>query len=338
MNVKEFYKGTPVFITGGTGFIGSNLVLALLKLGAHVKCLVRKGSKGWRLRNVSEKIEWIEGDLATDSEEFWGSVCKDSKLVFHIGASGVMYNPDHYWKDLVKINVMGTCALIYGAAIAGVKRIIVASTSAEYGNISLPNCKISANMPLSPVNIYGASKGASTLLTKVCLEVNGIEGLVLRLFAVYGPRELPPKLIPTLINDALAGKAVKLTGGKQVRDFCFVEDVVQAFLHAGCAKLSKSPLILNIGSGNEFSIAEVAKIITELIPENGGIELGALPYRPDEIWRMAPNITETQKILNWRAKYTLEGGLRKTIEWFRENPAAGEEYFHPLRLAKAEYN
>lgn len=330
INLEGFYKDLSVLVTGGTGFIGSNLVAELIEKGAHVRCLVHAGSNAWRLRDLADNIEWIKGDLTSDSDQFWADICKDINLVFHLGAGGVQYRPDLCWKDLVKTNVMGTAALIYGAAAANVKRIIVTGSCVEYGQVD-SNETITEKTPLNPTNIYAATKSASTLISKVCLQENNIEGLILRLFYVYGMGELPPKLIPTLINSALNKQVAEITEGSQTRDFCYVEDVVDAFLHAGLVELpNNSSMILNVGSGREASIAQVADLVMQLIPENGGLKIGAIPCRRGEVRRLVPEIDKTQNILNWEARWSLEEGLSKTIDWFRTNSLAGKEVFDPF--------
>lgn len=143
--------------------------------------------------------------------------------------------------------------------------------------------------------------------------------MLLRIFHTYGPRELISRLIPTLITKALAGEKVEMTRGEQVRDFCYVEDVVDAFLRAGFVDMQgESQKVLNVGSGQEASIADAAKIIMELIPEHGGFKLGALPYRSGEMWRLVPAVEEAQEFLKWKARHSLRDGLKKTIEWFEK--------------------
>jgi nucleoside-diphosphate-sugar epimerase len=320
--IRHFYEGRVVFLTGGTGFIGSHLLRRLVQAGARVRALARKDALRHRGRDLQDSVEWVEGELSS-RQEHWDQILNGIQTVFHLAAAGVIPSCRVDSPTIVRDNIVGIGSLMYACSGSSrVKRVIVAGSCAEYGDISRE--VISSNDPLRPTSVYGISKLASSLLTIAYGQELELEALVLRLFHTYGPGEPESRLIPTLITGALAGERVAMTAGEQVRDFCFVEDVAEAFLRAGMVGMNdQAQRVLNIGSGQQASVAEVARMVMELIPGNEGVDLGALPYRSNEVWRLTPDVREAQAFLEWSAEYSLRQGLTETIEAFRKEKYAG---------------
>jgi len=317
--LRKFYKNRIVSVSGSNGFIGSNLVRALLQCQAKVRCLVRDDSKLPRLQEVAGDIEIIKADLSVDDEASWRKVIKGSDIIFHLGAAGVQSRPKLDGKDLIKINTTGSLALLYACnGFATVKRFVAAGSCFEYGNNNKK--KLTETDTLQPADVYGASKAAFSLLAPVVGRELGKEVIILRLFHAYGPYESESRLIPSLIKKALKNESIAMTKGEQVRDFVYIEDVVDAFLRAGCVNMNETKQkILNIGSGQEASVKEAVHLVKELIPTTGEFKLGALPYRHQEMLRLVPDISEAEKFLHWKPKYGLREGLKKTIDWMKQN-------------------
>lgn len=325
-DLAKGYAGRRILLTGGTGFIGSHVARVLVQAGARVRCIVRPLSNAWRLKELANHIEWAVGDMR--DEAFLKISCERQEIVFHLAAEGVRSREADY-RELVDTNIRGTCGLIFAAAFNGVCRIIQAGTCFEYGSTRPKEGHgLTPEDVLKPTNLYGASKAASSLLSIAIAKSAGIEFAVLRLFHTYGPAEDPTKFVPTVIQKSLIGEPVLMTKGEQVRDYCYVEDVAEAFLRAGLVPLAE-PRVLNIGSGTSCTIAELAEAIVRQIPESGGLRLGALPYRPDEMWYLLPDLSETYNILGWKARYTLKQGIIKTISWYRDHPQAEQALFRP---------
>ncbi len=316
MTFEKFYQHKTVLVTGGTGFIGSNLVKRLLEAGAQVRCIVRSGCSTWRLEK-SKKLVLCEADLSKGTERVFSSACRGVDIIFHLAAAGV-HNQSASLSECLKVNVAGTAILLEAARKNNIKKFISAGTCVEFGNVKHQGF-ITDSTPVAPAGNYAVSKAAQTILTDLFLRSSNMQGFVLRLFYVYGPGELPPKFIPSLIKDALAGIPIRMTGGKQVRDFCFVDDIVSAFLRAGhCGRLANQPVILNIGSGRSLTLRQAAKMILALIPESDGISKHSLPYRVDEIWRLVPETRPASRLLSWQSQTSFNEGLKKTIIWFRQ--------------------
>ncbi|MHB8336537.1 MAG: NAD-dependent epimerase/dehydratase family protein [Ignavibacteriaceae bacterium] len=319
MENLDIYKNKVVFVTGATGFIGSNLVLKLMELGAHIKCIYREESSFHRANKFKDRVDWIKVDLSNPDANLLDQKLKDVEIIFHLAASGVLNSTTPNWEKIVSVNIFSLGTLINSAQKSStVNRLILTGTCFEYGNSNKK--KLLPRDALHPLSIYGATKAASTLIAPIFVENTELELIILRIFHTYGPYESINRFVPTVITKALKGKQVEMTKGESIRDFIFVEDVIDALLISGIKKLTnKTPGVFNIGSGQEYSISDVAKLILKLIPENGGIKLGAIPYKSDEIYRLVPDIEETKKYLDWEAKYSLRDGLIKTIEWFKNN-------------------
>jgi len=315
MGVKESYKGMKVFVTGATGFVGSNLVHQLVKCGADIRCLIRDGHDTSRIDDIRDKMDIVTGNLSSEDEGFWKRLTEGCSVIFHLASAGVLYGTNIGWKGLLETNVKGALALLSGSDKA--IRFIATGSCFEYGQTEE---RITTNTPLRPVKLYGASKAAFSEFAQAYSKEFGKEVIILRLFHMYGPYEAPKRLVPHLIRKALHGERVEMTKGEQVRDLTFVEDAVDAILHAGVIDMKGNTLkVLNIGSGQEHPIADIAKTIQELIPENGGFELGVLPYRSNEMMRLVVDTKEAEDFLGWKAKHNLREGIAKTIEWFKKD-------------------
>lgn len=320
---RDFYGGRKVFVTGGTGFVGSHLLRRLVRCGAHVRALARASSRPERLEDVAGQIDWAEGNLQA-GRQAWARILEGREIVFHLAAAGVQADSDSDPRTLVETNVVSLGPLMYACKESEtVQRVVVAGSCFEYGSFAAE--RLSSSHPFRPVTVYSISKLASTLLAVAYGAHLGIETVALRLFHVYGPGEPESRLVPTLILKALAGERVRLTKGEQIRDFSYVTDVADAFLRAAMAEMGdQKQRVLNWGSGEPVSVAEVARMVMDLIPENGGIELGALPYRQDEMCRLVPDAREAQEFLGWRAEHSLREGLLETIKVLRRAPVAGQ--------------
>jgi nucleoside-diphosphate-sugar epimerase len=302
-----------VLVTGATGFIGSHLAKRLVKRGAEVHAFVHSSGSLWRVKEIQERLFLHGIDLCDQASV--NSACQEinPEIVYHLAAYGVNYEQQDI-KQALDTNVMGTVNLIRGLRGTACKRFIHTSTFAEYGHKDHP---IRETDSLEPVGIYASTKAAASLIAPVVAGECGIPLSIIRLFTVYGPFEGEDKFVPYVILSLLDGKAPKLTTCRQVRDYIYVEDVVEAYLNAADISIDE-PLTLNIGSGVPITLQDVVRNISKLLYNKSEVLFGAIPHRRNEIWQAYADVTKAREVLGWYARIPLEEGLLRTIDWFRQ--------------------
>jgi len=300
-----------ILITGGAGFIGSHLVDKLVV--DHELTILDNLSTG-KIENLQshleqEKINFIKGDI-TNTETVKKAV-KGMDAIIHLAALTSV--PESIRKPLIynKVNTIGTLKLVRQAAKSKVKQIIFSSSAAVYGNpIYLP---IKETHPLKPLSPYAASKIAAENYLKTYSNLYKIKATILRIFNAYGPRQTLSQyagVITIFINNALKGKPLRIFGdGYQVRDFIYIEDVVEAFKLALEAKRTAT---YNIATGKPTKIITLAETIKELTQTKSQITF-TKPRKGDIRYSYA-DITKAQNELGFQPKTTLKEGLKKTIE------------------------
>jgi len=304
--------GKRVFVTGGTGFIGANIVRRLVREKAEVVLLVRPNAHLWRLKGILPKMSLIQGDLtrANDVEKAVSQVCPHA--IFHLATFRANKNPTTF-SNFVTTNLFGATHLAVAAKKANVQIFVSAGSQLEYGNTLKPHRESDL---LRPVTLYGLTRAASTMYFQYAAQELGLPIVVLRLFHVYGPWESHERLIPTAIRAALTGARLPMTEQGFHRDYVFVEDVVEAFL-AAAARPDLGGEIFNIGSGVQTSNEEALAIIERVTGKVISSQIGAYKkHLHDTIFRVA-DIRKAGDILGWRPRYTLDKGIRKTAEWVR---------------------
>lgn len=308
-------------VTGGAGFIGSNIVEELAKRNESVRVLdnCSTGSLS-NLQDVIDQIEFIQADIQ-DLQSVRIAV-KDMDYVIHqAGVSSVCGSI----KDPVgnnAVNITGTLNLLVAARDANVKRLVYASSASVYGTSSKTLKKES--MPVNPISPYAVSKYACEHYCKVFYELYGLETVALRYFNVFGQRQaLSSQHAPALIafiRAFLEGKSPVIFGdGKQSRDFVFVEDVVSANLLA-CNAQSAAGEIFNIASGKRTSINCLVTTIGGLL--GAGLEPVYEQQRKGDVRHSQGDISKAKEILGYEPLIDLETGLRKTIEWLKARPSS----------------
>jgi len=303
-----------IVITGGAGFIGSNLATELSKEKESEVIIVDDLSTGRvsNLEKINKNINLVRGSI-TDLQLLKG-IFKDVDYVFHQAA---IPSVPRSIKDPIasnNANVNGTLNVLVAAKDCNVKKVIYASSSSVYGDTpELPKREDMVPNPLSP---YAVTKLLGEYYCKVFNEVYGLKTISLRYFNVYGPRQDPysdyAAVIPRFINRVLENKPPVIYGdGEQTRDFTFVKDVVRANIQA---MKSDANGVYNIASGNRISINELANVIMKLMGRN----LKPIHEAPREgdIRHSLGDISSAKKTLSYEPQYSVEEGLRRTIKWF----------------------
>jgi UDP-glucose 4-epimerase len=305
---------TSSLVTGGAGFIGSHLVDALLKRGDRVRVLDDFSTGNYHnLEGAADQIELFESDLRDlDSLE---EALRDIDLVFHQAA---FVSVPKSMKDpaaCLDVNVQGTRMLLDASRRSGVKRVVLASSAAVYGeNPDLPLAEDSKPDPLSP---YAASKFMDEILAGLYTRQLGLDVAALRYFNVYGPRQNPESdyaaVIPIFIRRLLDEEQLQIYGdGGQTRDFVFVADVVRANLMAADSTAAAGQA-MNICSGKETSLLELIEVLSSLL--NSEVELDFKEPRAGDIYRSLGDPLRTRETLDFVPRVTLTEGLQKTMDW-----------------------
>jgi len=279
----------------------------LVEEGAQVAVFSRPTADTRRIRDVQAAIDLRQIDIRT-----YGAVSAEMdrlrpEVVFHLGAEGVA-DPFLSLNLALRTNLDGTINVVRAASKAGVRRIIQTGTSHEYGDLA-------SDSRLDPISPYAASKAAAWAFCRMYYRTMGWPITSLRLFQVYGPGQYGT-LIPSAIEAALKGHNFPTTPGEQVRDWIYVDDVVEAYLRAAVASGIDGETF-DIGTGVGTSVREVVEKIFQHFP-GASPAIGALPYRPGEVWSQVAQTDHARDRLGWAARVSLDEGLRKTIAAHRE--------------------
>ena len=309
-----------VLVTGAGGFIGSHLTERLVELGAKTRAFVRyssTGSWGWLDQSQQKQdIEVVLGDIRDQDTVIHALAGVD--VVFHLAA--LIAIPYSYQAPLsyVRTNVEGTLNVLQAAQRAESEMVVHTSTSEVYGTAR--TVPIDENHPLQGQSPYSASKiGADKIAESFHLSF-GLPVVTVRPFNTYGPRQSARAVIPTIITQALNGSEIRLGNLEPTRDLNFVADTVEGFIKAAETPKAIGETI-NLGSGREISIRDLAALILKLMNLDIPIALEGARVRPEnsEVDRLLADSRKGQSILGWTPKYSLEQGLAATVEWIREN-------------------
>jgi nucleoside-diphosphate-sugar epimerase len=300
-------------VTGGAGFIGSNLVRRLLELGHDVRVLDNFSTGNRRnLVDVADEIEIVEGELR--SYERVHNATRGVEVVFHQGALPSVPRSVQDPLTTGAVNVEGTLNVLLAARDEGVRRIVNASSSSVYGNTgALPRVETQFPDPISP---YAVSKLAAERYCVSFARVYGLETVTLRYFNVFGPNQDPTSqysaVVPRFIAAVDAGDPVPIYGdGEQSRDFTYVDNVVDANVLAAEAS-DASGAVLNVATGESRSVNALADTIGELLAKP--VEREFLPPRAGDVRDSWADVKEARRLLGWESRIGLEDGLRLTAD------------------------
>jgi NAD dependent epimerase/dehydratase len=312
------WSGRRVLVTGAGGFIGSHLAERLAQAGAEVRAFVRytsRGDHGW-LEDVApdaaKAIEVFRGDLA-NPEAVLGAM-SGCEAVFHLGALIPIPYSYRHPREFVAANVEGTLNVLEAARREEPKRIVHTSTSEVYGTAQ--RVPIDEEHPLRPQSPYAASKVGADQLALSYGRSFGMPVVVARPFNTYGPRQSARAVIPTIATQALARDVVELGATAPTRDFLYVEDTAAGIV--ACAEADGvDGEVVNLGTGSEITIGELAERILRLAGRDVPVSLDEQRLRPpdSEVERLVADVAKARRLLDWEPRVDLDEGLRRTIEW-----------------------
>ena len=319
------YKDKRILVTGGAGFIGSEVVSQLLKKNAMVTVLDNFSSgKRQYLKNNKKNLKIIKGDI-TDEKIVSRSV-KDQEYVIHLAALPFIPDSFYYPADFFNVNTTGSVNLLWKSIQSKtVSRFVHISTSEVYG--SAQHVPMDENHPTAPHSTYAVSKLAGDRVAFTLHKENGFPVVIIRPFNSYGPQYTQPYIIPEIMNQLLNGnKELMLGNVDATRDFTFVSDTANAIIRSLDSKKAIGEII-NVGSSNEISIRDLAFKISKIAKKKIKIRYDESRERPYDVNRLVCNNDKAQKLLNWKPTITMDQGLKKLFQWAIKNRITFEAPF-----------
>ncbi len=313
--------GSPcVLVTGAAGFIGSHLTERLVRDGMTVRAFVHynsAGSWGWLDRSpVRDEVEVVQGDIA-DRDSVRGAVV-GADIVFHLAA--LIAIPYSYRAPFsyLRTNVEGTLNVLEAVREQSVGRFVHTSTSEVYGTAK--RVPIREDHPLQGQSPYAATKIAADKLAESFHLSFGVPVVTVRPFNTFGPRQSARAVVPTIITQALSRSEIVLGNLAPTRDLSFVADTVDGFVRAAHCDAAIGS-VLNLGTGREISIGDLARTITRLTGTSAVPRVSEDRLRPEgsEVERLCADNSRALELLDWKPRYSLEDGLRETIDWVAEH-------------------
>lgn len=310
------WKEKRVLVTGAGGFIGSHLAERLAGEGARVTAMVHYnalGSWGWLdSSSMKDEMRVVAGDI--QDRDSVAEAMRDAEVVFHLAALIAIPYSYHAPASYVRTNVEGTLNVLQAARMHGVARVVHTSTSEVYGTARY--VPIDEDHPLQGQSPYSASKiGADKIAEAFHLSFE-VPVVTVRPFNTFGPRQSARAVIPTIITQCLVGEAVRLGSLDPTRDLNYVANTVDGFVRAAESDRALGRTI-NLGTGREISIGDLARLIGELVGRRVEIQSDSARVRPagSEVERLLADAGLARELLGWEPKVSLEEGLRETIAW-----------------------
>lgn len=317
--IKMHKKGERILVVGGTGFIGQHVVKHALNFGLDVTVIARSSD----IIKNQEKIKVIHVD-ATDKESLMEKLgaCSFEYVVncagyidhTHFTKGGRNSFDNHFLLVLNLVEVLDKNTL---------KKFVNLGSSDEYGGSQAPQSELQREQPISP---YALGKVASTHLLQVLHKTENFPSTVVRLFLAYGPGQNQQRFIPQVVVGCLNNITFPTSKGEQLRDFCYIDDVVDAiFLALFNDKASGE--VFNIASGSPIAIRDVIVMIKDLVG-GGNPEFGAIDYRCGENMALYADVSKAKSLLGWSPKISMHDGLAKTVQWMSSSKNQEDIYEH----------
>jgi len=308
-------NGRKVLVTGATGFIGSNLVRRLLKGGYEVYILIRAQSDLWRIEDIKDRLRIHTASLENYAELDKAVSEIKPEIIFHLATYGGFSSqsePDR----IISTNVIGTMNLFRACLKTGFSLFVNTGSSSEYGIKDHP---MSEEDELETITYYGATKAALSVFFSKIAKSQNLNIVTFRPFGVYGYYEEKDRLVSYLILSCLRNKNPELSTPSSVRDFIFVDDLIDGYM-AAIDKEGVGGEIFNLGAGVQYSVGEVARFVIELSGKNLKPIYGKRPSTQ----KMEPNcwvaeISKAKRMLGWEPRHDIRQGLKKDFEWFSKN-------------------
>lgn len=308
--MNGFKNSDKILIIGGTGFIGRHLAERCRMDTPNITSLSFNDKLNSDI--FDGKVELIHADMSSKSQ--MGAMLRGKHFDYVFNLGGYIDHADYFngGRRIIETHFIGLMNLIDCLDVNKLKGFVQVGSSDEYGNSPAPQKETMRAQHISP---YSLAKAAASYFIEMFFNTERFPGVVIRLFLVYGPGQNSRRFLPQLINACLKDEEFKISEGKQVRDFCFVDDVVEAMVKAALSPKAKGHII-NVASGIPVTIKEVAEKVIKLA--GGGRPLwGLYPYRKGENMQLYGDISLAKSLIGWEPNVTFDDGLKKTIDYYR---------------------
>lgn len=315
-----------VIVTGGTGFVGANVVRRLLADGHEVHLLVRANHAAWRIESIIDSLRLHVVDLSDPTRLTEQIAAIQPDWAFHLAAYGA-YSSQTDLDRMIQTNLIGTKNLVEACLRVGIEAFVNAGSSSEYG---FKDHAPAEDEWVDPNSHYALTKVSATQYCRYTAKARGVPIITLRLYSVYGPYEEPTRLLPTLITRGMNGDLPPLVNPEIARDYVYVEDVSEAFIRAAASAATQSNQALgavyNVGTGIQTTLREVVETARSMLPITDEPEWGSMPDRTWDTSVWVANRDRITEALGWQPRYRFADGFRAMVDWFHEHPPMRAHY------------
>ena len=302
---------STALVTGATGFVGSHLARRLVRDAFDVHIICRAASDFWRLSDVAPALRRHEVALAdlAGLEALVKSIRPTH--IYHLAAATVVAGVAAGAADLINVNLLGTVNLIQACEAVDYHCLVSTGDSFEYSPSREP---LREADPCRPTSLHGITKLAATLHAQATARSRGKPIVTLRLFSTYGPFDNPRRLVPRVIAGALEGTPIMLSRPEIARDWIHVDDLVELYLAAGRAGPELGGQLFNAGTGRSADLGEVVAAVLQATGSSAEARWGVFPAAEHDSYPWVADMRTTFAALAWRPRFSLEAGLRDTID------------------------
>jgi len=303
-------------VVGGGGFIGSALSEKLDVLNARVVSLVRSGKEG---RKSLPNVTTIKADIREYASLKKALADYSFDYVFNLGGYVDHSSYLEGGRGVLDTHYLGVLNLLNLVFTTSLKKFVQIGSSDEYGNGLPPQREDQREAPISS---YSAAKVGVTHLIQALSKTENFPGVIVRLFLVYGPGQGYQRFLPQIIKGCLEERIFPTSSGEQLRDFCYIEDIVEGLL-LSAVKSKAVGQVINVASGQPITIRAVIEKIVKFLG-SGQPNFGVYPYRPSENMELYADISLAKRLLGWNPETNIEEGLKKTVEYYRNLISGGQ--------------
>jgi len=316
-HLPDELTGLRILVTGGAGFIGSEVTVQLCRRGSKVTVLDDFSSGKIEYISSHDDITVIRGDIC-DRDKVADAV-KDQDVVVHLAALPFIPDSYYYPEEFFRVNAMGSINVVWQCIQSkSVERFVQVSSSEVYGTALYE--PMNEKHPTLPHSTYAVSKLAADRAVFTMHKEHGYPVVIVRPFNSYGPRVTQPYIIPEIASQLLSGQDTLTLGNLDaVRDFTYVEDTARAIILASIEKRALGETI-NVGSGRGVSIRDLAILMAKILERTANIRIDRNRFRPYDVNRLICDSKQARERLNWTPTVPLEQGLRITLDWLRARP------------------